>query len=136
VTFYSRLASFPLGSTKISLCLGTACYVRGSGQILEKLKENLGINEGETTSDGMFSLEAARCLGACALAPVMMINGEVYGRLTPDEAVKVIQRIKNKISLRLPLRLSKSGRSMKELALYVLDLAQNSVVAGAKHITH
>jgi len=83
VTFYSRFSIVPAGK-----------YVRGSGQILEKLKENLGINEGETTSDGMFSLEAARCLGACALAPVMMINGEVYGRLTPDEAVKVIQRIK------------------------------------------
>lgn len=94
VTFYSRFSIVPAGKYKISLCLGTACYVRGSGQILEKLKENLGINEGETTSDGMFSLEAARCLGACALAPVMMINGDVYGRLTPDEAVKVIQRIK------------------------------------------
>jgi len=74
--------------------LGDRLLCEGQWTNPRKLKENLGINEGETTSDGMFSLEAARCLGACALAPVMMINGEVYGRLTPDEAVKVIQRIK------------------------------------------
>ncbi|WP_018962525.1 complex I 24 kDa subunit family protein [Coprothermobacter platensis] len=94
VTFYSRFSIIPAGKYKISLCLGTACYVKGSGQILEKLEEKLGIKEGNTTSDGMFSLSAARCLGACALAPVMMINGEVYGRLTPDSAVKVIEKIK------------------------------------------
>jgi NADH:ubiquinone oxidoreductase subunit E len=94
VTFYSRFSIIPAGQYKISLCLGTACYVKGSGEILEKLKEKLGVKEGETTPDGLFSLNAARCLGACALAPAMMINGEVYGRLTPDSAVKVIEQIK------------------------------------------
>lgn len=84
-TFYSQFNLFPKGRYKISVCLGTACYVKGSGDIYSKLMDKLGIAGGECTSDGKFSLDACRCVGACGLAPVMMINEEVYGRLTVDE---------------------------------------------------
>jgi NADP-reducing hydrogenase subunit HndA len=84
VTFYSFFSLYPKGQYNISVCLGTACYVKGSGQIYEKLQQKLGITAGQCTADGRFSLEACRCIGACGLAPVMTINGEVYGRLTPD----------------------------------------------------
>lgn len=84
-TFYSQFTLNPKGKYKISVCLGTACYVKGSGDIYNKLMEKLGIAGGECTSDGKFSLDACRCVGACGLAPVMMINEEVYGRLTVDE---------------------------------------------------
>lgn len=91
-TFYSRFTLKPSGKFKIGVCLGTACYVKGSALVMDKIREKLGIEAGETTKDGKFSLDATRCLGACGLAPVMMINGEVYGRLTPDEAVKIIEK--------------------------------------------
>ena len=84
-TFYSPFTLYPKGQYKISVCLGTACYVKGSGDIYNKLMEILGIAGGECTADGKFSLDACRCIGACGLAPVMMINDDVYGRLTPDE---------------------------------------------------
>ena len=84
-TFYSQFNLYPKGQYKISVCLGTACYVKGSGDIYNKLTEILGIAGGECTADGKFSLDACRCIGACGLAPVMMINDDVYGRLTPDE---------------------------------------------------
>ena len=84
-TFYSQFKLYPKGQYKISVCLGTACYVKGSGDIYNKLMELLGIAGGECTADGKFSLDACRCIGACGLAPVMMINDDVYGRLTPDE---------------------------------------------------
>ena len=84
-TFYSQFNLYPKGQYKISVCLGTACYVKGSGDISNKLMEILGIAGGECTADGKFSLDACRCIGACGLAPVMMINDDVYGRLTPDE---------------------------------------------------
>lgn len=84
-TFYSQFNLYPKGQYKISVCLGTACYVKGSGDIYNKLMEILGIAGGECTADGKFSLDACRCIGACGLAPVMMINDDVYGRLTPDE---------------------------------------------------
>ncbi len=84
-TFYSQFNLYPKGKYKISVCLGTACYVKGSGDIYNKLMEILGIAGGECTADGKFSLDACRCIGACGLAPVMMINDDVYGRLTPDE---------------------------------------------------
>ncbi len=84
-TFYSQFNLYPKGQYKISVCLGTACYVKGSGDIYNKLMELLGIAGGECTADGKFSLDACRCIGACGLAPVMMINDDVYGRLTPDE---------------------------------------------------
>jgi len=92
-TFYSRFTLKPSGKYKINLCMGTACYVRGAAMVLEKIKEKLGIQVGETTPDGKFSLEPTRCLGACGLAPVMMINGETYGKLTPDKAREIIRRI-------------------------------------------
>ena len=82
VTFYSFFSLYPKGKYNISVCLGTACYVKGSGDIYSKLQSSLGIKGGQCTEDGKFSLEACRCIGACGLAPVMMINGEVYGRLT------------------------------------------------------
>ncbi|WKV08745.1 NAD(P)H-dependent oxidoreductase subunit E [Thermoanaerobacterium sp. CMT5567-10] len=91
-TFYSRFTLKPSGKYKIGLCLGTACYVKGSAMVLEKLKEKLGISVGDVTSDGKFSLEATRCLGACGLAPVMMINGEVFGRLTPDDVDDILKK--------------------------------------------
>ncbi len=84
-TFYSQFTLFPKGKYRISVCLGTACYVKGSGDIYEKLQEKLGIKGGECTADGKFSLDACRCVGACGLAPVMMINDDVFGRLTVDE---------------------------------------------------
>ena len=84
-TFYSQFALNPKGRYQISVCLGTACYVKGSGDIYNKLMELLGIVGGECTPDGKFSLDACRCVGACGLAPVMMINDDVYGRLTVDE---------------------------------------------------
>jgi NADH:ubiquinone oxidoreductase subunit E len=83
-TFYSQFALSPKGKHCINVCLGTACYVKGSGQILEKLENKLGIKSGECTEDGNFSLEACRCVGACGLAPVKIINDDVYGRLTGD----------------------------------------------------
>ena len=85
VTFYSQFSLYPKGKYKISVCLGTACYVKGSGSVFDKLVEKLGIEGGECTADGKFSLEACRCVGACGLAPVMTINDDVYGRLTPDQ---------------------------------------------------
>ena len=84
-TFYSQFTMAPKGQNKIHVCLGTACYVKGSGRVLDKLKDKLQIKDGEVTPDGKFSLEAVRCIGACGLAPVMMINDDVYGRLTGDD---------------------------------------------------
>ena len=83
-TFYAQFALSPKGKYNISVCLGTACYVKGSADILAELERQLGIEVGECSDDGKFSLEACRCVGACGLAPVMMINDEVYGRLTVD----------------------------------------------------
>ena len=83
-TFYAQFTLSPKGKYRISVCLGTACSVKGAQGIYDKLVELLKIEEGECTPDGKFSLEACRCVGACGLAPVMMINDDVYGRLTPD----------------------------------------------------
>lgn len=83
-TFYAQFALAPKGEYRISVCLGTACYVKGSQGVYDKISEVLGIGEGECTADGKFSLDSCRCVGACGLAPVMMINDDVYGRLTPD----------------------------------------------------
>lgn len=84
-TFYSQFSLTPKGQNNISVCLGTACYVKGAGKIIEKISENLGIEPEECTADGKFSLTACRCIGACGLAPVMTINDEVYGRLVPED---------------------------------------------------
>lgn len=91
-TFYSQFTLFPKGKYQISVCLGTACYVKGSGDIYNKLMEKLGIAGGECTPDGKFSLDACRCIGACGLAPVMTINGEVYGRLTVDDVDDILAK--------------------------------------------
>ena len=91
-TFYSQFNLNPKGRYRISVCLGTACYVKGSGDIYNKLMEKLGIVGGECTPDGKFSLDACRCVGACGLAPVMMINDEVYGRLTVDDIDDILAK--------------------------------------------
>ena len=92
VTFYSFYNLQPKGKYKISVCLGTACYVKGSGQVYEKIQQLLGIGGGECTPDGKFSLEACRCVGACGLAPVMMINDDVHGRLTPGNEEEILAK--------------------------------------------
>ncbi|MEF9969187.1 MAG: NAD(P)H-dependent oxidoreductase subunit E [Ruthenibacterium sp.] len=84
-TFYSQFSLCPKGAYRVSVCLGTACYVKGSGKIYDALQTKLGISGGECTADGTFSLDACRCIGACGLAPVMTVNDDVYGRLTGDE---------------------------------------------------
>ncbi len=83
-TFYSQFSLTPKGKYKIAVCLGTACYVKGAGKILEKLETQLGIKSGECMESGKFSLEASRCIGACGLAPVFTINEDVYGRIAED----------------------------------------------------
>ena len=90
-TFYSQFSLNPKGKYKIQVCLGTACYVKNSGPIYDKLQTLLGIEGGGVTDDGKFSLEACRCLGACGLAPAMMVNGEVYGRLTLDKLPEILK---------------------------------------------
>ena len=89
-TFYSQFNLFPKGQYQISVCLGTACYVKGSGDILHRVEERLGITTGECTADGKFSLDACRCVGACGLAPVMMINEQVYGRLSESDVDRIL----------------------------------------------
>ena len=91
-TFYAQFALNPKGKYKVSVCLGTACYVKGSGEIYAKLQEKLGIEGGGCTPDGKFSLEACRCIGACGLAPVLTVNDGVYGRLTPDDVDAVLAK--------------------------------------------
>ena len=91
-TFYAQFALNPKGEYQISVCLGTACYVKGSGDIYAKLEEILGIKGGECTPDRKFSLDACRCVGACGLAPVMTINGEVFGRITPKDVQGILDK--------------------------------------------
>jgi len=81
-SFYSQFALNPKGEVSIGVCLGTACYVKGSGQIIERISQQLGVEAGSTSADGKYSLEATRCIGACGLAPVFTVNGEVYGRIS------------------------------------------------------
>ncbi len=92
VTFYTQFSINPKGKYQIGICLGTACYVKGSGDILDKVKEILGIEVGECTPDGLFSIDATRCIGACGLAPVMTINDDVYGRLVVDDVADIIKK--------------------------------------------
>ncbi|MBP9988264.1 MAG: NAD(P)H-dependent oxidoreductase subunit E [Ruminococcus sp.] len=91
-TFYAQFALSPKGEYNISVCLGTACYVKGSKDVLDKISETLGIESGECSEDGKFSLEACRCIGACGLAPVMTVNDEVYGKLTADEVPGILAK--------------------------------------------
>lgn len=92
VTFYSQFSLTPKGKYRISVCLGTACYVKGAAEILDKLKERLSIDVGECTDDGLFSLDSCRCIGACSLAPVVTINEEVYGKLVPEDIDGIIDK--------------------------------------------
>lgn len=92
VTFYAQFSLNPRGKYQIGVCLGTACYVKGSGDVLEKVKEVLGIDVGECTPDGKFSLDATRCIGACGLAPVMTINDDVYGRMVVDDVEGILKK--------------------------------------------
>ena len=91
-TFYSQFALNPKGKVAIAVCLGTACYVRGSGEIIDKVTEIIGIKAGETSSDGKYSLDATRCIGACGLAPVLTINDEVYGKLTVGQIPAILKK--------------------------------------------
>ena len=96
ITFYARFTLKPKGKYNISVCLGTACFVKGSERVLERVKQKLGIDVGQTTPDGKFSIEETRCLGACGLAPVFTVNGEVYGKATPELVDKVLEEYMNK----------------------------------------
>ena len=91
-TFYSQFALTPKGQYKISVCLGTACYVKGSGKIFDRLSEKLGIGPDDCNPDGKFSLEACRCIGAFGLAPVITINDEVYGKLQPEDVDTILAK--------------------------------------------
>ena len=93
-TFYSQFSLQPKGEFVCGVCLGTACYVKGSQSVLDKLCAELQIGVGETSADGKFTVQATRCLGACGLAPVMMINDEVYGRLTADQVPGILAKYK------------------------------------------
>ena len=93
-TFYAQFTLNPKGKYQISICLGTACYVKGAGDILAAVEKELGIAPGSITPDGKFSLDSCRCVGACGLAPVMMINNDVYGRLTPDQVGPILANYK------------------------------------------
>ena len=93
-TFYSQFSLQPKGQNVISVCLGTACYVKGSQKVLEKVCSELELEVGKTSKDGLFTAQATRCLGACGLAPVMMINDEVYGRLVPEDVPGILAKYK------------------------------------------
>lgn len=95
-TFYSQFRLNPVGKYLIMLCQGTACHVNGSQQIEKTINEHLKIKDGETTEDGLFTLKNVACLGCCSLSPVMMINDETYGSLTPEKAVAILKELKEK----------------------------------------
>ena len=96
ITFYSRFTLAPKGKYNISICLGTACYVKGSQKLLDRAKERLKIEPGQVTPDGKFSIDDVRCVGACGLAPVFMVNDEVYGNATVKQFDEVIDQYMNK----------------------------------------
>lgn len=94
VQFYSFFTMVPRGENRISVCMGTACYVRGAEKVYDQFKRQLGIDSGETTPDGKFSLDALRCVGACGLAPVVLVGEKVYGKVTPDMVTKILAEYK------------------------------------------
>ena len=94
-TFYSQFTLTPKGKYQIGICLGTACYVKGSGDVYNKLQEILGISGGEIPPDGKYSLDATRCIGCCGLAPVLTVNGEVYGKVTVDSVKDILAMYKD-----------------------------------------
>ena len=91
-TFYSQFQLNPKGEIAIAVCLGTACYVKGSGDLINKVTELVGIEAGQTSPDGRYSLEATRCIGACGLAPVLSVNADVYGRIGPDDVKGILEK--------------------------------------------
>ena len=91
-TFYSTLSLKPRGRNIVSICLGTACHVRGADRVRERIEDSLQVGDGETTSDMRFTLESVRCIGCCSLGPVVKINEDMHGRIAPDEAVKVLDQ--------------------------------------------
>ena len=91
-TFYAQFSMSPKGKYIVSVCLGTACYVKGAGKVLEEVEAKLGIGDGECTPDGKFSLEVCRCVGACGLAPVMIVAGDVYGKLKPEDVEGILAK--------------------------------------------
>ena len=93
-TFYSQFTLQAKGKYKIGVCLGTACYVRGSGALVEKLEKMLSVKAGQTTKDGLFTLDCTRCIGCCGLAPVMTINDDVYGKATPEKLDDILSMYK------------------------------------------
>lgn len=95
ISFYTHFSETPRGKYEIALCKGTACYVKGSAEIIEKIQDKYDIKAGETTDDGIFSLEVVRCLGACGLAPVMTVNGKAHGLLNPEKALNIMEKYKN-----------------------------------------
>ncbi|MDR1101607.1 MAG: NAD(P)H-dependent oxidoreductase subunit E [Clostridiales bacterium] len=94
VTFYSFFSTKPKGKYKISVCMGTACFVRGAAEVLETFKQELGIDVGGVTEDMQFSLDSIRCMGACGLAPVISVNGKVFGRVKPEDVRSIVQKCK------------------------------------------
>jgi len=95
VSFYSFFTMIPKGRFPVSICMGTACYVRGAEKVLDELKNLLGLNVGETSADGIFSLASLRCVGACGLAPVVLVGDKVYGRLAPDDVKNMVDEYKD-----------------------------------------
>lgn len=95
VSFYAQFKLNPDGAVAIAVCLGTACYVKGSGEIIEEISKELDLPVGSTSPDGKYSLEATRCIGACGLAPVLTVNGEVYGRLTKADVPTILAKYKD-----------------------------------------
>jgi len=96
VRFFTDFSLEPTGKYKIEVCSGTACHVKGAEKILDQLSRKLGIEEGETTEDGMFTLETVRCIGCCSIAPVIRINEEVYGKLNQEKVVNIIDDLREK----------------------------------------
>lgn len=94
ISFYSFFSLKPKGDVVFNVCLGTACYVKGSQKLLEEIEKSIGISSGEVTKDGKYSISACRCVGACGLAPVILVNDDVYGRLTPEEIPGIIAKYK------------------------------------------
>jgi NADP-reducing hydrogenase subunit HndA len=94
-TFYTQFALNPKGKYDVSVCLGTACYVKGSGNVMDRVKKELKMQEGTTSADGKYSLSATRCIGCCGLAPVMVVNGDVFGKLVPDDVPDILAKYKD-----------------------------------------
>lgn len=97
LTFYNFFKLEAPGKAVVSVCTGTACYLKGNDKVLEEFKKELGVSEGESTADRMFHLQVVRCVGCCGLAPVCVVNGKTYGRITPADVQKIIEEWKNKL---------------------------------------